>query len=488
MPTNTRIKRPKILFAAAEASPMAKAGGLADVVGSLPKALRALGADVRIVLPFYRQINRRQYNVVLRKERFVVRFDGIDHVVRVFETRLPNSSVPVYLFDHPHYEGAGDIYYQDVTNPRDQQILQVERFVFFARALPEFLRVFRWAPDVIHCHDWHAAAIPLFLSLFGTPRAKKTQTLYTIHNLPLQGSVALPRFAELLGVHEQSLPVPSDAVQNHTVNLTALALLTTRAITTVSPTYAREIVTPLYGGGLDRILRKRQTNLIGILNGIDTDIYNPAHDPSILPYSKRNVQKKQRNVARLQKRLGLDAKRRPIFGMVTRLTSQKGVKHVCDILPRLVQLGCAVVVLGAGEPDLEKRLCASAQQHKGCVSVTIGFDPILAQQIYAGSDCFLMPSAFEPCGLGQMIAMRYGTIPIVRATGGLRDSVREGKTGLVFQKDAPSALLSACLRARSMFLTPRWCALQRHAMEKDFSWRTSARRYLLLYQNIIRRA
>jgi len=438
----------RILFVAAEAAPLAKAGGLADVAGSLPKVLGQQGFDVRLVLPFYRAIDQRRFQIRKRPERFDVRFDGIQHTVRLFETTLPGSRVPVYLVDHPHYEGAGDIYYQDVTNTKEQQLLQVERFLFFSRCVPELIKALRWSPDILHCHDWHAAPAILLTRIFGT---RRPASVFTIHNLPLQGSLPITRFCELLGIRQASLSLPRGALQNNTVNMTALGLTTADILTTVSPQYAREILLPKNGAGLDGIIRKRRSRLVGILNGIDTAVFDPAHDPTITPFAPSSLDRRERNTEQLQKHLGLE-NRRPLFGLVSRLTSQKGIALVCRILPRLVQLGGSAAILGSGEPNLESSLKTLAQKFPRSISVTIGFDAALAQRIYAGSDVFLMPSLFEPCGLGQMIAMRYGSIPIVRETGGLKDSVRGGtqRTGFLFQKPTAAAFLKST--RQSVFL------------------------------------
>ncbi|MFH1171114.1 MAG: glycogen/starch synthase [bacterium] len=483
-----RNKVQRILFAAAEVAPFAKAGGLADVAGALPRALSDLGLDVRIVLPLYRQIDRTRYAIRKRPERFTIRFDGLRHVVRVFASTLPKSSVPVYFIDHPHYEGAGDIYYQDVTNQKDQQELQVDRFLFFSRVIPEFLKALRWTPDVVHCHDWHTGAVPFFLARSREmSRARRPATVYTIHNLPLQGSVAVQRFEELCEGTTQDLRVPQAAIQRGYINLTKLGLLTADALTTVSPTYAREILTSAGGAGLAGTLRRRRSNLSGILNGLDIDAFNPATDSSIVNFTAQTLERRKKNTERLLRRGGLEP-RRPVWGMVSRLTNQKGIDLVCEIIPRLVQWGGAIVLLGSGEPRLEQRLAALSRRYPKQLFLTIGFDVTLAQQIYAGCDGFLMPSVFEPCGLGQLIAMRYGAIPIVRATGGLRDTVTEGKTGFVFTRLTGTAFLAACSRFLRLFRNQTtWQALQRRAMGQDVSWSSPAKKYLRVYQKSVNR-
>lgn len=479
----------RVLFAAAEVAPLAKAGGLADVVGSLPKALARLSIDVRVMLPKYGQIDTKRFAVRKRTEEFRLRFDGIDHVVRLYEATLPGSDVPVLLLDHPHYEGAGDIYYQEVRNTVEQQTLQVERFLFFSRAVLRAIEVIDWRPDLLHTHDWHTAAIPYFLRREDASTARPIATVHTIHNLPLRGTIRRDRLTELLGADRKGFVIPDGALDRDTINISGLGIAAADLVTTVSPTYAKEILTPEYGAGMERILARRGRDLVGILNGIDDGLFDPAHDPHILPYTTATLDRKEENTKRLLRRANL-SERRPLLGMVSRLTSQKGIALICDILPRLVELGCGVVILGTGEPELEARLRENAERFPESVHVTIGFDPVYAQEVYAGSDCFLMPSVFEPCGLGQMIALRYGTIPIVHATGGLKDTVQEGEkgTGFVFENLTSDDFLAACSRAIARFADKRsWRALQEHAMEQDFSWATSAQEYARRYEETLRR-
>lgn len=484
-----------VLFVAAEAAPLAKAGGLADVVGSLPKALKKLGVDVRIALPLYRQIDTKQFRITRRAETMVVPFDGIPHTVRLFETSLPGSAVPLYLFDHPHYEGAGDIYYQDVTNAKDQQQLQAERFLFFSRIIPEFLRAIPWKPDLVHCHDWHAAATPFALRRFGDPWMRSLPTIYTIHNLPLQGSVLVSRFAELFALTQKELDLPSAAMNNMTLNLTALGLATASGITTVSPTYAKEILSPEFGEGLDTFLTQHRAILYGILNGIDTERFNPATDPSLpAHFSLHSLEGRAENKKALQGSFGLpEDPTAPLLGFVGRLAAQKGLDLIESVAERVVKAGAQIVILGSGLVALEAIAKQIGARFPRAVSVRIGFDAALAQQIYAGSDLFLMPSRFEPCGLGQMIAMRYGSVPVVRQVGGLMDTVlpfdpATGRgTGFVFNDYDPEQFWEAIALALSIFRLQKdsWKTCQRNGMQQDFSWTRSSREYLRLYDSLI---
>lgn len=473
----------RVFLLAAEVAPFAKAGGLADVTGALPKALAEHGMDVRVVMPKYNQIDVRAHGIEATPLRYAVRFDGGEHLVRVFRGSLPGSIVPVYFLDHPHYEGAGDIYYQDVTNAEEQRVLQTERFLFFCVAALQLLPILDWQPDVIHAHDWHAALAPWLLrSAVPGPNGRRIASVYTIHNLALQGTVSAKRFRELVSPNTKEDLTGID--ENGVVNMTKVGLRAADMITTVSPSYGREILRQEFGCGLDGVLRERREQLVGILNGIDVALFNPATDPAIhRRYSASRLNDKAANTIALKKALKL-TNPGPVLGVISRLTEQKGVELICEIIPELVHWGCNVVLLGAGKPALEAKISKRAQQFPGAIATHIGFDAQLAQRIYAGSDLFLMPSKYEPCGLGQMIAMRYGTIPVVRAVGGLRDTVREAPhgNGFIFEGYSAAALASACRRAICSFGdTIEWRALQRRAMRQDFSWNVSASAYEHVY-------
>ncbi len=469
----------RVLLAAAEVAPFAKAGGLADVAGDLPKALAQLGVDVRVVIPKYSAIDGARHGLTDTGHRFRVDFDGIPHTVRVWTTTLPGSAVPVYLLDHPHYEGTGDIYYQDVTNPAEQQLLQVERFLFFSRCIRPLLAALAWEPQVVHCNDWHTGAIPALL------RTTPIASVYTIHNLALQGSIMLPRAAALLQfpVHALRGLLHKDGDGGH-VNLAALGIHLADAVNTVSPSYAEEIATPAFGAGLEGILASVPGGVAGILNGIDTERFDPAHDAALAaPYDADNLSGKAKNRQRLCAEFGITVEG-PVFGMVTRLTDQKGVDVVCEIAPRLVELGCGLVMVGTGDAHLEDLLRSLAARYPAAIRAHIGFDAARAQRVYAGADFFLMPSRFEPCGLGQLIALRYGTVPVVHATGGLKDTVTEGANGngFVCTVLTSDALLAACRRALETYRDhDRMRTLITRGMRQDVSWTASAPHYQRIY-------
>lgn len=468
-----------VLLAATEVAPLAKAGGLADVASALPKALAAVHTDIRVMMPCYEFLDRTAYNV--RSVRtFPVSFAGKRVTVTLHKTTLPHSAVPVYLLAGSPYMDGEDIYYQTLSDPAAAERAQIERFLFFSQACVAALPHLGWWPDVVHCNDWHTAAIP-YLLLQADQRSRGLASVYTIHNLALQGKVPFDQFARLTGMECSE----DRARQGDRLNVTALGLMTSTMLSTVSPSYAHEVLTPAFGAGLDTILRERHDDLVGILNGIDTDVWNPATDSALCrTYTAANAEEgKADNQAALRKALGLRADG-PVFGMVSRLTEQKGIDLLCAVAAHLVAAGGNVVILGSGDPALETRLRGLAAQHQRAVSLTTGFNAALANRIYAGSDFFLMPSRFEPCGLGQMIALRYGTVPIVHAVGGLRDTVQEGPTGMgfVFTEFTEDAFLAACRRGLVQYAERRaWRALVTRAMQQDFSWRASAPAYQALY-------
>lgn len=473
-----KTKKPlRVLFAASEATPLAKVGGLGDVIGALPKALAVQGVDVRVVLPKYRQIDPKKYPMQKTPIRFSVYFDGVEHVVRVFTARLPGSKVIVYLLDHPHYEGVGDVYYQTVLEQHAQEEYLVERFVFFSRAVAAFLDASPWKPDVLHCHDFHTAPA----IFFADQSRLRPATILTLHNLISQATLTRKHFSDLVGPDIKLPQLPS-------INLLGIGIAAADWVTAVSPTYAKEVLTPALGEGVDMLLRKKGGCLSGIVNGIDVKTFNPATDTALATrYNIKTVVQKAKNTVWLKERFRLVGTG-PCYGMVARITEQKGVHLVASLIPRLVREQDAnIVVLGSGDQHLEQELTKSARAFKKNCSVTIKFDAALAQQIYAGADIFLMPSRFEPCGLGQLIAMRYGSVPIVHDTGGLHDTVREEKdgTGFVFRDFSQLAFWQACQRAKKAYTNIRgWRSLQRRDMRQDFSWSRSAVAYRQLYIRI----
>jgi starch synthase len=491
-----------VLFFGPELTPLAKAGGLGDVIGALPPALHQLGIDVRVVLPYYGSIPRSR--AIHRHTSLTVLFGHRKEPVTVFLTTIPHTAVPVYLLHHRWFNGPSIYLHGRKMLDRKRGIYtrhskDVERFTFFSRAALEMLPVIHWQPHILHGHDWFFGLVPVWLKTTERhhPFFASMRTVLTIHNLANQG-IASPRLIRRSGLQESHFPSIERDAKNRDIDLLAQGILNADQLTTVSPQYAKEILTPTYGEHLHPLLRRRRHALVGILNGIDTRSFHPASDPAIsIRYTARTVTSgKARNKQALQRalRLKIDLKI-PLFGMVSRIVAQKGF----DLLPLafkpLRHQRFQVVLLGAGDPRLTARLERWAQTFPDRIRLLQIFDEDLARRIYAASDFFLMPSRFEPCGLGQMIAMRYGGIPIVRSTGGLantvtpapsRSSLPHQGTGIVFQRATPASLTHALLDACALFQDPKLMhSLIQSNMKKDFSWETSARSYRKLYENLI---
>jgi len=477
----------RILFIAAEATPFAKTGGLADVVGSLPKALAALGHDVRVVIPAYAFIEQavREGRGGIVRSPVTLRVPTADGLLPagVFEARLPGSSVPVYFIAEKNLFDRRDVYgYWD----------DPYRFAFFSRAALDLLvAALGWRPDVVHGHDWHAAASVLWLATSGRAdeRYRGIPSVFTIHNLLHQGRA--PRdILRYLGLESTTLREEPPGE----LNLLARAVFHATMVSTVSPTYAREILTPQGGAGLDGLLRYRHFDVHGILNGLDYDVWDPARDGHLAAtFTPHTLDQRVLNKRALQARLRLPQRDDvPLVAMVSRLDGQKGFDiagHVVHLLMNGHAGEAQLVVLGAGAPQYEDMFRQLASYHRDKMTAVIGYDAGLAPLVYGGSDIFLMPSLFEPCGLGQLIAMRYGSIPVVRATGGLADTVHDGVSGFSFYEYRTEDFWDALRRAIYIYWTDRdsWHAMQRHGMVLDHSWETSARGYQQLYEWAIAR-
>jgi starch synthase len=465
----------KILITAAEVTPIAKVGGLGDVIGALPKALNKLGTDVRIIIPFYGAIDRNKGQFKLIASNLKVETAVTDELVNLYQTKLPLSPVPVYLIEHKFFNGP-DIY----------GLVDIKKFIFFSRALLACLKTINFKPDVIHLNDWHTAAVTLFLKTLykNDPFFNNTKTLYTIHNLANQGLADYKIIA--LNKFEEGLALISDKQKNPDINFMAQGILNSDLVNTVSPTYAREILTKEFGAGLEKILAKRKKQLTGILNGIDTDFFNPLTDQFISHnYSFADLNKKIENKLKLQIKLGLKPdKNIALAGMVTRFVRQKGLELITE---NFSELNCQFVFLGSGEKKYEDALLALARKYPEKFSVQIKFDEKLAHQIYAGSDIFLVPSRFEPCGLTQMIAMRYGSVPVVRTTGGLKDTVKS-HLGFTFNKFDALKFYQTIKKALKIYYEKPgdWKKLQLNGLKQNFSWEKSAKDYIKLYKKLMK--
>jgi starch synthase len=482
----------RIAHLSAEVSPFARTGGLGDVVAALPVAQRHLEQDVSVWMPLYRQareeIARRGLVTELGAEPFVIQVGFARYQVGLLRTYLPGSQVPLYLlgqeelFDRPHLYGAN-------IHGRDDGIL---RYAVFVRAVMEAMRRLRLIPDILHAHDWHAALAPMALA-WDRPadwHFQRTASVLTLHNLAYQGAYDPLEFVHL------NLPVeraPAVAWLG-SLNLMKGGLLAAHAITAVSPTYAWEIATPEGGFGLDAIVRSRSSALFGILNGVDTELWNPAIDGKIPHrYSREDLRGKAENRRTLLTVAGMDADDPGmVVGVVGRLTEQKGYDLLFPVLDDLLRDGTRFVMLGSGERWLEKAVHAYGHRARGRFFGHVGFDEPLSHLIEAGADCFLMPSRFEPCGLNQMYSLSYGTPPIVRRVGGLVDTVvgydgsnRERANGFGFDDPEPSALRDTIRWAEQCFRdVALWDQLVQNGMALDFSWRRSAEVYQALYERL----
>ncbi len=488
--------RLRILLVASEVAPFAKTGGLADVAGALPRALAALGHDVRILLPQYRgaEAHAGETRLVVPN----IRVPLGDRVAEgaLIEGRAP-SGVPVYLLEHEHYYNRDGLYGTVDGDYWDN----CERFVFFCRAaLDGVARLeatragIRWQPQVVHANDWQTGLLPVYLRTLyrDHPLLGRLASVFTIHNLAYQG-VFWHYDMPMTGLG-WDLFTPAGIEFYGKLNFMKGGLVFSDLLTTVSRTYAREIRTAAFGSGLEGVLEDRSRDLHGVVNGIDYEVWNPRKDPAIAhPYSVEDPEPKTVCREMLRRELGLEDGAGPVIGIITRLVEQKGMDLVLEALPGILAEGCRLVVLGSGDARLEEAFRAAAAAHPGQVAARIGYDDELSRRIYAGSDVFLMPSRYEPCGLGQLVALRYGSAPIVRRTGGLADTVtefdpaRRSGTGFVFDAFTPDALLGAVRRAASTFRQPpAWKALVRNALGEDFSWDASAREYATLYRKAIR--
>ncbi len=475
----------KVLFVASEVFPLVKTGGLADVAGSLPTVLAGQGADVRLLLPAYHSVLE-----TCGDARLVAEMELGGTGLRILETRLPGTAVITWLLQHSTFsDRPGNPYHDEQGLPWPDN---ADRFMLLCRlaaAIALGQSPIDWHPDVLHCNDWHTGpAIALVHQQVARPR-----TVFTIHNLAHMGIFDRDTF--------HRLQLPEYLWQDGSLefygqmSFIKAGLVFADHITTVSPTYADEICESPGGMGLEGLLRHRRAHLVGILNGIDTAVWDPAADTHLTHnYGVESLPDKVHNKTALQQALGLEVRAEaPLFGFVGRLVEQKGLELLLPVVPELLQAGAQLVVLGTGEAEYEQALQSLAQAQPGAMAVVLAYNETVAHRIEAGADIFLMPSLFEPCGLNQMYSLRYGTLPLVRAIGGLADTVVDAEdsalaggtaTGFVFHRVEPAELLHAAQRALHLWQDrAAWRGVQRTAMHQDFSWERSARRYLELYRS-----
>ncbi len=494
----------RVLVAASEVAGLAKTGGLADVAASLPRALAGRGNRVAVVMPYYAAVRRSGVAVEKTGAALPVPVGGRTLACRLLRARLPNSDVPVYLVEHPPFferdDGPGRSLYQQ-TMPGGYKADypdNAERFTFFSRAVLEAVPFLGFTPDVIHANDWQTGLVPVFLNeAYRTkPGYRDIRSLFTIHNIAYQGMYGqeVMRLTGLPGW----LYNPAQLEFHGHLNFLKAGIVFADAVNTVSPTYAREITTPDYGCGLDGLLRGVSGKLSGIVNGCDYDDWDPARDSHIVTkYTAETVAAgKAACKADLQRRFGLPEKPdAPVLGMVARLVSQKGVDLVLGAAPGLIELGCQLVFLGDGDPEYHDELNAFKARHPDRVGVFLGFNESLAHAVEAGSDLFLMPSRYEPCGLNQIYSLRYGTPPVVRATGGLADTIvnateenltADTATGFSFDEFTARALYETVKWALTLLRTrpADFARVVRTAMAQDWGWDRSAAEYEGLYRKV----
>ena len=470
----------KVLYAASEAYPFAMSGGLADVAGALPKALRKRFVGCRVIMPLYSSISEELRQNMTFLCSITVPVSWRRQYCGVFEAHV--DGVIYYLLDNQYYFKRDSLYghYDDA-----------ERFAFFSRAVLEVIPHIDFTPDIIHCNDWQTALLPVYLETFykHNPLYKDIRTVFTIHNIQYQGKYGYELVGDVLGL-------PSDRASlvdyDNCVNYMKGAIQCSDKVTTVSPTYAKEILDPYFSHGLDNILKQFTYKLTGIVNGIDTEVYNPETDPLIFAnFSVDDKKNKAVNKKKLQEELGLPQKAdTPVIGIVTRLVKHKGIDLVKCVFEDILKADVQFAILGSGEWEFETFFHQMAEKYPDKVGLKLGFNPMLAHKIYAGADIFLMPSQSEPCGLAQMVALRYGTVPIVRETGGLNDTISDSGDGVgngfTFKSYNAHDMADAVSRALKSYNDKTiWSTLVDRAMKCDNSWKTSANAYIGLYKEII---
>ena len=465
----------KILFAAAECFPFVVTGGLGDVIGALPKALTKLGSniDVRVVLPLYSDIPQDIKSRINFVKSITVKLSWRNQYCGIHLAEF--DGIKYYLIDNEYYFKRKGIY---------GHFDDAERFAFFCKSVFEILPHIDFIPDVIHAHDWHTALVPSYASLKYKKIEKYSniKTVFTIHNIQYQGVFSKEIMNDVLDID----PSDVNAVENDgSVNLMKGAIELADAVNTVSPSYAEEIKTAYYAHGLESIINERSFKICGILNGIDTDRYNPWTDKHIIKrYSAKNPEGKTANKEEIQQEFGLPVDSSvPVIGIISRLVEHKGFDLVACIIRQLLDERVQVIILGKGDAHYEDFFSTVAAQYPEKLSVKIAYDTALASRIYAGADMILMPSKTEPCGLVQMVACRYGSLPIVRATGGLKDSITDEENGFVFHDYNAHHMLDTINRAlRDFDDKSKWNELIQNAMNSDFTWKSSAKKYLELYK------
>lgn len=460
----------RILFAASEALPYYKSGGLADVARSLPDALKRRGHDIRIIHPYYDSVRLRRASITDDVDIDVPWLGGTISVRSVIHS--PRGRAPGVLLVHPAF-AVGTSPYED-NDPH----ATARRFALFCRTVVHYARM--WRPDIVHLNDWQTGLVPVYQLIDDV----SIPTVFSIHNLAYQG-IFHRRLLDEIGVPQEFFRTENGVEFYNNVSFLKAGLALSSRLTTVSPTYAREIQTHEYGAGFEGLLRFRSHELFGILNGIDQSEWDPSKDAALpQPYDAQSLDVKDELRTAVLRESGMDEDR-PLLVVVSRLAQQKGIDIILAALPELLELGVNLFVLGDGDRGIERAFAEVARRFPKRVTAVTAFDDALARRLYSGGDFFLMPSRYEPCGLGQMIAQRYGTPPVVRATGGLRDTVRDGETGFVFEHASVHDVVSGVRRALSVWRGGEWNELRKRCMALDWSWRVSATKYEDVYSHAI---
>lgn len=475
-------KKLDVLHIAAECSPFIKIGGLGDVLGSLPNSLATTGLKTAVLLPKYGVINNKKFGLKKVADNIMVNIGDHPKKVALYYTRLPKSKVDYYFLDHQIFSGK-NVY------GKANGVSSIERFTFFDKAAVEAIRQYLPRPAVIQAHDWHAGLIPTFIDQASQHYAgfHQIKTLFTIHNLAQQGQTARDLLDYINILPDQEPALMEDYYDDDYLNLMKIAILSADLINAVSPNYAKEILTKKYGAGLETYLQRRRHDLSGILNGIDNNEFNPRSDKDI-KYKFKNsnwLKGKALNKKQLLLTLGLPETKGPLYGLISRLTDQKGLDILLSALKKFLIKNVQVVILGTGSLTYHQQLKNLAKQFPNKLAVQLEFNLTLAKQIYAGSDLFMMPSAYEPCGLGQMIAMRYGSVPLVRETGGLKDTVQNGRTGFTFRNYSANTLAKTLNNSLEFYHRKKsWYTLVTNCLQENFSWDKSAQAYIKLYKQL----
>jgi starch synthase len=492
------MRQLKICYVSSEVVPFAKTGGLADVAGALPIALKQMEQDVRVMMANYKSINERKFVLreVIRLKEVKVTLGEETKVIDGKTAFLPNSKVHVYFLHIPDYFDRKDLYVDPATGKDFED--NAERFAFFSKATLETLKLLYWQPDIIHCNEWQTALIPFYLkTLYKDDEFfKHTKTVLTLHNLAYQGSFPLTK-AKKIGIPDEYLRPGKPFEFYGNLNLLKGGVLFADLLNTVSVKYAEEIMSdPEFGFGFEKILASRKKDLVGILNGVDYENWNPVTD-NLIPfnYSADNLENKIKNKQVLCKQNNLQFDEKvPVIGIISRLADQKGFDLIAEGAKELMEMNIQLIILGTGDPKYHTLFEKLAKKYPKKIAVNLRFDNKLAHLVEAGADMFLMPSHYEPCGLNQMYSLKYGTVPIVRETGGLADTIQnfdlktKAGTGFSFKKYKAKEMLQTIKRAIKTFSDKKtWTAIQKEGMKKDFSWEQSAKKYQELYERALKK-